>query len=506
MLHKPPQGLYQKHPPMAVRGPPVRQRPGNHIPILVANTHNNIKMPSNGLSHQLALSLPQRPVTNPVRNIWKNPINSINLQPDIAFKVPVPVPPTEKPFRSAPSVPNPEFDYHVQTNQIPTQHINPIKQIGEKGPIHTIPAPNLSLRDKPSIVEEVRNDINYQHQNYANNNHGTHVTIQKSHEYQVTEPPEQNQKLHRAQQEHQKQIQLQIQKQIQQMQQQNAQLELQNQRQQTQIDLQNQQQQIVINSDPVSIHQSLDENPQGDIILNSNLSPQELYQLVNANYPHFNFQKTTSPSKNPLFQVNADFLEQFPKDSAHIASDKITFQPEYQSFNYDEQSHQKSLANKDMTNYNEENDKGISSRNSVDPLDEADLVNYFDARTDIAENKVEQDNKSSTKDGLEEKLMEATLYSSLPNKEVAERLAQLQTAGKINSNLMKLSTTKQISNAPLTIVMSDEYETEEETIKGRRKEESEANLHDYDDIERNISSEEVNSEYGHRIKPKKRAE
>jgi hypothetical protein len=54
----------------------------------------------------------------------------------------------------------------------------PIKQVGEKGPIHTIPAPNLSLADKPLVVEEVKP------QGIQNNL----VHIQKSHQYQVTEP------------------------------------------------------------------------------------------------------------------------------------------------------------------------------------------------------------------------------------------------------------------------------------------------------------------------------
>ncbi|XP_072383360.1 uncharacterized protein [Diabrotica undecimpunctata] len=545
------QGVPPGHGQFGIRGPPPRQRPVNHIPVLMMPNNvpqikhhkkNIFQIPQpNGIGHQL----PQRQATLPVRTFWKNPIAPVKLQQEVVFKTPLPTPPPEKPFRSAPSLPSQEYDYHIQTNQIPTAHINPIKQIGEKGPIHTIPAPNLSLKDKPLHIEEVRNDISFPHPSHHNSHLNTQVTIQKSHEYQVTEPPEHNQKLLRAQQEHQKQIQMQIQKQIQQMQQQTVQQELLNQQQQElhqqqqelhhqqqqelhhqqqqelhhqqQQELHNHQQQELHNqqqfllaTDQNPVHQTLEPNSQGDIILSNNLSPRDLYQLVNANYPQLQIPKATSNANVQLFQPDPGYLEQFPQESIQIASDKISFQPEYHSFNYDEQAHQKSLAKKDMSSlvsatYNLGGDK-ISSRNSVDPLAQAEIVqSYFDSRSDVADNHIEADAKSNTKkDNVEEKLLETTFYSSLPSKEAAERLAQLQTAGKVNSNLMKLSPTKQDTNEPLTIVMSDEYEGEEETIKGSRKEESKEESRDYDEYsqEENIASEE----FGHRIQPKKRAE
>ncbi|XP_050498237.1 probable serine/threonine-protein kinase DDB_G0280133 [Diabrotica virgifera virgifera] len=525
------QGVPPGHGQFGLRGPPLRQRPVNHIPVLMVPNnvpqikHHKIPQP-NGLGHQL----PQRQATLPVRSFWKNPVAPVKLQQEVVFKTPLPTPPPEKPFRSAPSIPtSQEFDYHIQTNQIPTAHINPIKQIGEKGPIHTIPAPNLSLKDKPLHIEEVRNDISFPHPSHHNAHLSTQVTIQKSHEYQVTEPPEHNQKLFRAQQEHQKQIQRQIQKQIQQMHQQTVQQELLNQQQQElhehqqelhhqqQQELHNHQQQELHNqqqfllaTDQSSVHQTLEPNPQGDIILSNNLSPKDLYQLVSANYPQLQIPKATSNANVQLFSPDPGFLEQFPQESIQIASDKISFQPEYHSFNYDEQAHQKSLAKKDMSSlvsatYNLGGDK-ISSRNSVDPLAQAEIVqSYFDSRSDVADNNIEADAKSNTKkDIVDEKLIETTFYSSLPSKEAAERLAQLQTAGKVNSNLMKLSPTKKDTNEPLTIVISDEYEGEEETIKGSRKDESKEESRDYDEYshEENIASEE----FGHRIQPKKRAE
>lgn len=130
----PPVPQYAKkriHPPS--RGPPpIRSRP---IPV---------HMPP---AYKIPMGVPQgpRPVAPPVRNFWKNTQTKIGN-----FR-------EKKPFVSSPTVNNvQEFDYQLQTNNIP---VSPIKQVGEKGPIHTIPAPNLSLADKPIVVEEVCNEL-----------------------------------------------------------------------------------------------------------------------------------------------------------------------------------------------------------------------------------------------------------------------------------------------------------------------------------------------------------
>ncbi|CAH1100096.1 unnamed protein product [Psylliodes chrysocephalus] len=522
-----PQGMLQ----FPLRGPPLRQKPMNHN---LNNNHNhNNNMPmllvaplhlgQNKLPQGIPQGIPQvlqRPATPPIRNYWKNQVNNVQFPPE---KVYVPQGPSQqvekqKPFRSAPSLPVQEYDYHVQTNQIPHSHINPIKQIGEKGPIHTIPAPNLSLRDKPAMIHEVRNELSYQPQNIPYEQQrqevsfqhssphevrgeisfghkipqSTHVNIQKSHEYQVTEPSEHNQKLQRIQQEHQKQIQLQIQKQIEHMQKQNAQQES---------------QQILIASDSIPLQHNLDQNPTGDIILSNNLSPKDLYQLVNANYPqaHQNHQL----EHIQLFQPDGTFLEQFPQESIQ-ASDKISFQPEFQSFNYDEQAHQKSLSKKDMSSlvsatYNLGSDhKETSSRNSEDALEQSELVqSYFDSRSDVSDNKIESDAKSK-KDSNEEKLV-GSYYSSLPNKEAAERLAQLQSAGKINSNLMKLSTNQNDSNESMTILIPDDDDDNTEA-KNASEKENKDEFSDYEDEEDENMASEESAEFGHRIQPKKRAE
>ncbi|CAG9865226.1 unnamed protein product [Phyllotreta striolata] len=461
-----PLGMLQGAQPFSYRGPPVRQKPQkinhnvNNAPVLMAmplQLHN----------------MPQRP---PTRGFWKNPLNV----PEVVYKPQSPPQPVEKqkPFRSAPSLPLPEYDYHIQTNQIPHSHINPIKQIGEKGPIHTIPAPNLSLKDKPPVINEVRSEypkhvpqqeVSFQYGNIAHEIRGdlgfgqkipqsTHVTIQKSHEYQVTEPPEHNQKLLRAQQEHQRQIQLQIQKQIEQMQKQSAQ--------------QDQPQQIVLTSDiPVADQHSNQEGA---------LSPKDLYQLVSAAYPQP--QQTQQQDHVEFFQPDAGFAEQYAPEPSAENQEKLAFRPEYQSFNYDEQAHQKSQSKKVSATYN---------FGSEADEEEPELVrNYFDSRSDVGDNRIEPDEKIA-----------GVYYASLPNQEAAERLAQLQTAGKVNSGLMKLA---QGQREPITILIPDDEEGADEA-KIEDKKDVDEKYGEYDEEEDNAKSEE-GSEFGHRIRSKKRAE
>lgn len=54
-------------------------------------------------------------------------------------------------------------------------------------------------------------------------------------------------------------------------------------------------------------------------------------------------------------------------------------------------------------------------------------------------NDVEPDAKPSASGNIEKEVLNTSFYSSLPSKEAAERLAKLQAAGKVNSNLMQLA-------------------------------------------------------------------
>ncbi|KAG5877136.1 hypothetical protein JTB14_027379 [Gonioctena quinquepunctata] len=450
-----------------------RPRPMPQIPVMMHDSH---KIPMG------VPPAPPRPLAQPVRTFWKNTQASMKFVPEKVYQSQPPpplLPPIpEKPFLSAPSISMQELDYHLQTNNIPTAYINPIKQIGEKGPIHTIPAPNLSLRDKPIIVEEIRNEINYPHPQ-------TYVKVEQSHQYQVTEQPEpipsqkffrgQQQQLHHPQQQiHHPQQQLhqnQIPQQLNQIQGHPDQQDV-----QQQFEVQNQfdsQQPYFAPESPHSPQNFDQSTQQGDIILNNHLTPQELYQLIESGHSDSKQQQSQVPDyqaiiSQQLFRPEVGHPGQIlDAESSQIASGQIRFQPEYQSFNYDEQAHQKSLGKKQLSSlvsaaYNldasaDESQYYPSSRNSANQVEQSEIVqNYFDKRSDVIENDVEPDTKANLKNKklnhqAEETIIGSSYYSSLPNKETAERLAQLQAAGKVNSHLMEITSSVQNSNDPIKL-------------------------------------------------------
>nr|XP_023020217.1 putative uncharacterized protein DDB_G0271606 [Leptinotarsa decemlineata] len=483
-------------------------------------------------SHKIPMGIPQappRPVALPVRTFWKNTQASLKFMPEKVYKSQPPPPPVlpEKPFLSAPSIAMQELDYHIQTNNIPTTYTNPIKQVGEKGPIHTIPAPNLSLRDKPIIVEEVRNEINYQHP-------PTYVKVEQSHQYQVTEHPEPNpsQKFFRAQQQYQ-QIQQQHLEQQQLHQQQLQQNQLQQQQQQLQqLEIQQQMQlqqnahnQFESQSQSYPPQNTQQNSPQGDIILNNNLTPQELYQLIESAYPKEQQQQQTQQLSDYQTLLSQQIYQPEVSLSDHLQeseSGQVAFQPEYHSFNYDEQAHQKSLSKKQLsslvsTSHNfhtgaDELQYVPASRGSAEQIAQSEIVqNYFEKRADVVDNDVEPDAESSSnkpKDKEEQTLLKSSYYSSLPSKEAAERLAQLQAAGKVNSNLMKISTNSQNSEEPIIILdestIDDEGDTEGNRTGNNSRRES-VEYEEYSD-EDNTASDEPSEEFGHKIQSRERPE
>lgn len=134
---------------------------------------------------------------NKVPHKWNNfPSRNLKPQPQVHQQ--------QKPFLSSPKIQT-ELEYHIQTNQIPNQPVM-IKQLDdEKGPIHTIPAPNLSLADKPKQVH-----IHQPHQSKPPPPHhqqllqphfeSTTLRVLKPqptlvHQYQVTESPDHGDKL-----------------------------------------------------------------------------------------------------------------------------------------------------------------------------------------------------------------------------------------------------------------------------------------------------------------------
>jgi hypothetical protein len=163
---------WQQHPPR----PPIRARP---IPVHMPNHH---KIPM-GVSASV-----NRPVAVPVRAFWKHTQTTFRTPVETHYMTSAPVLP-KKVFQSSPAILAQEYDFHVQSNNIPTP-IKTIKQIGEKGPIHTIPAPNLSPADKPLVLEELKPQVQRQHEIQRQPEVVSYVQIQKAHQYQVTEAPE----------------------------------------------------------------------------------------------------------------------------------------------------------------------------------------------------------------------------------------------------------------------------------------------------------------------------
>lgn len=149
-----------KHP----NGPPrMRPMPG-HLNLKLQGNFQQVKKP-------IPPPVQIKHTAVPLQNVWKQQ-NNLRIVP-------------EKTSYPVKILPKQEYDYHIQTNNIPN-HLNTIKQIDEKGPIHTIPAPKLSPADKPKIIQEIKP----QHQD----NIRTIVHIQKTNQYQVTEPSDIGQK------------------------------------------------------------------------------------------------------------------------------------------------------------------------------------------------------------------------------------------------------------------------------------------------------------------------
>ncbi|KAH1013165.1 hypothetical protein HUJ05_012189 [Dendroctonus ponderosae] len=348
------------------------------------------------------------------------------------------IPKHEKPsFVSSPAIPTGfEYDYHVQTNNIP-MNINTIKQVGEKGPIHTIPAPNLSLADKPSHVElrrpqnyQLEQQINFQEPQFQNGDSQAH------HQYQVTEHNEQTSKR----------------------------LFTDNVNEQThyisapsvhmvnQPGLQsgNQGYQNVqsVFYGPETLGVTVQEN--GNRGINIGISQEQLNQpgedMVFSNSERYqveNSQVSNGPRKQNLQTqaIQSNYQQHHPEQIAKFAQNQEpqyvqryrernnqeaeennqNIEPEFHSFNYDEQAHQaqaKSDASSGLVTATYSLGPGqeklnkepnINSRSSsVDPLTQSQIVqSYFDT-------------------------------SSLPSKDAADRLATLQAAGKVNSNLMQM--------------------------------------------------------------------
>ncbi|XP_050294001.1 uncharacterized protein LOC126734423 isoform X2 [Anthonomus grandis grandis] len=492
-IHSKPRPMFQQQQPM--RG----NRPVPNKPQIIPgfNGYMQNQMVSGPKYPQFSLAAQKPPQLPPKEFYKKPPSNKLHqAQQFVQFPIENQVPSKvihkqEKPmFHSSPSIPAAiEHDYHVQTNNIPMT-VNTIKQVGEKGPIHTIPAPNLTPADKPSNLEYRK--PHYQHQQ--------EVRFQpENHHYQVSEATDQA-----PQPAHRDQI--------------NAQTHYNNQNTaqayqnlQTTYFAQNN---LGVTMQETGnhginigfVHQSPLEQRGEDMVFSNSQN----YQVVNA---HFSTGQPNSQNlhtqaiQSSYEQQQPQGLNQFVKsDNAYVNQyqekhddNNKNVEPEYHSFNYDEQAHQAqaklglvtagySLGSVEKTG----NGQGINSRSSsVDPLTQSQIIqSYFDTRS---ENNVEPDAKPSGS-GSEK---EEPFYSSLPNKEAADRLAKLQAAGKVNSSLMKIRAEEKHND------MDTIYVPEEGNLDGKEdvgSKEQSGEYEDYSQEEETSQSDEDISGFGQKTK------
>lgn len=263
---------------------------------------------------------------------------------------------------------------------------------------------------------------------------------------------------------------------------------------------------------------------QGDVIPGNQLSQQDLYQLLGASYPQHvvpeGLVQSVKINQDSDFQADNMFLtnQEFDlnaESTINTHPGTTAFKPEFQSFNYDEQAHQasqKDLMKKKLSSL-------VTATYTLSPSNmferhgqvESEEAPYkqFESRSDTrnsGENEETNEKQDKTVEKTDGKDVETPYYSSLPSKAAADRLADLQAAGKINHNLMELSKT----NDDMAIFISDKDEKtngiDNDSSQNYHDNTKEPNI-EYDDYaqddNQSLESTEQNSkEFGSRIKPK----
>ncbi|GJQ73140.1 hypothetical protein Trydic_g1767 [Trypoxylus dichotomus] len=476
-----------------IRGPPQSPRPPP------SHTQHSLKKWSPGSQRPLISRLRPIPIHMPPN--FKAPIG-----PPVSGRFPIPLRtqhtwnsrfpklPTEKPFLSSPTINLREYDYHLQTNSIP--HSNTIQQNDEKGPIHTIPAPNLSLIDKPDIIGEV----------------SAQDLLQDS---LLT-------RKHILQQQQLQQDQLQ-QEQLKQFQQTLRHQQLQN----NVVDIQKLQQYEVTESLPnvkLPLYFAPDPNPNSNLrnmessnqrqphaeiligsaehLLNNQLASQDLHNLLNYpqqqlvdTYPlaisqQPQLQQHVQRHKKKIYQGLGTSLELPLQD--HVAfENKFAPTPQLQLFNYNEQNHDISINNQINSRIGSDyNSKPYSEENTGDALAQTQFVQHFFTAHDdnVASNHVEHENDIKDR--------KSVFFSILPSKEAADTLASLQEAGESNNKAQ--INVKVAQKMPITIYVPDNYDENND----ENDDESEENRTNYDDSSIEENNFGKNSSFGSRLRNK----
>lgn len=518
---------------MHLRGPPPQMRP-HSIPMHSLSQKPKKPYPPTNL-HRYFQSTP------PVRPFWNSP-------PSTTYR-----PPTEQPKYVQPTekytyvLPNQkqllskqkEYDFHIQTNQIPSgissTLLNPIQQVGEKGPIHTIPAPNLSPADRPANIEHVRPKPQQQYvfepeQQFQHEYHVTEASesvkyfrnqqqAQQNVQYYshnipapapTAQPPKQNSNQNQVQYESQNGHNIHFESQ-------NGAVENQENPSEYYQVVQNAQQG---NSDDDEIphHKFLQNIPNLELLMSEDnqKSKEQATQHGHQGHQHHQLlisevthqqqpQQQGKYNIHPLFAADQRFVEEFQRLQNQEKPTTINLNPDFQSFNYNEQDYQKQLSKSSLVSagynldYEPEASEIVRQTISRSTVDSQEAKDNFNANDDnLASNDVEPNVSSNAETAPAGDAEEAgEFFSSLPNKEVADALASLQAAGKINSNLMKLSNRGGNREKPVEI-----YVTE---VTDDSKPEDVYILQDYEQLgnDEEEGTEALNAAFGAKIKPKR---
>ncbi|XP_024877505.1 uncharacterized protein LOC112458234 [Temnothorax curvispinosus] len=181
------------------------------------------------------------------------------------------------------------------------------------------------------------------------------------------------------------------------------------------------------------------------------LSASQLYNLLN-NFPHKLAERYTTDEQHVLHQQQIDQA----LESEQLAATSFS-QPQMHSFNYDEQTNQlqqrrqqqilpdQDYASESVTaDYNLDPESSVDIRKQNDNVHSGEEVTYHPlGGAEQSENNIEygemihQRNPTTYFDKVvDDNVISTRFYTTLPNREAAEKLAALAAAGNVNSRLI----------------------------------------------------------------------
>lgn len=458
--------------------------------ISVGNTmHINGNFPLKRIAHKPSnYRIRRPPMFNVPSTIWKN---QIPIRTSLNNHAVLPQRPPVKEFHTVNKMPEYSPEYRPEAAVLPSTHRGGVDD--DKGPIHTIPAPNLSPMDKP-FNNEVNIEENSRQQTtdatYKINPHGsllpnfdlatisTSLTSQKAvtsptpvqHNYEVTESNDISQK------EYQTVLPTFLPPDF-------ATLS-------TLVNPDLQTNDVYLNNHPASNIGLIGTNiqlGQPNLPMQTNLHSSlhvgfpgtagQTPYIINQQIPdlHVGHPAPAGPplSATQLYDLLNSFPQKMPEQyqtgqqpqlQQHILQQQLGqffqptgvtgfSQPQMQSFNYDEQDNkeqqqQQVLFNQDYvagrvnTNYNVGPETSINDEESAGLQQNEDLTYITDGNEQL-ENNIEYEESNDQKDQTtyfnkvaNDDGISTQFYTTLPNREAAEKLAALAAAGNVNSQLI----------------------------------------------------------------------